>query len=86
MALSHPEIFPQITKEGRRENRPGERVKQMVVVLDPTLSENAQFMASLAAELQELGVNYHVSGDLYPGSVQWRRRVWERTVDESTQV
>ena len=58
----------------------------MVVILDTVLSENAQFMAELAGELQALGVMYRVSHGLFPGSVRWKRSVSERSVTDEAQV
>lgn len=58
----------------------------MVVILDTVLSENAQFMAELAGELQALGVAYRISRDMHPGSVRWKRTVSERSVDDEAQV
>ena len=58
----------------------------MVVILDTVLSENAQFMAEVAGELQALGVMYRVSHDLFPGSVRWKRSVSERSVTDEAQV
>ena len=58
----------------------------MVVILDTVLSENAQFMAELAGELQALGVMYRVSHDLFPGSVRWKRSMSERSVTDEAQV
>lgn len=72
------------SKEGRA---PGERVKQMTVVLEKALVENAEFMTELTTELSALDVGYQVgSDDLYPGSVLWKRRIWERTVDDDARV
>lgn len=66
---------------------PTERVKQMIVVLDKALMENAEFMAELTAELSTLSVAYEVgSADMHPGSVKWKRRHPERTVDENAKV
>ena len=72
-------------KESRKEQRPGERVKQMMVVLDRTLLENAHFMAEFAPSLKELGMEYVVSDD-EPGIVQWKRVVTERTLNHRDQV
>lgn len=58
----------------------------MVVILDTVLSENAQFMAELAGELQALGVMYRVSHGLFPGSVCWKRSMSERSVTDEAQV
>ena len=58
----------------------------MVVILDTVLSENAQFMAELAGELQALGVMYRVNHDLFPGSVCWKRSMSERSVTDEAQV
>ena len=57
-----------------------------MIVLDKALSESAPLMAVLATELNELGVSYRIGSDCEPGSVQWMRKVSERTVDENARV
>ncbi len=94
MRLSHPLVHlsrppspPQASREASKENSPTERVKQMVILLDTVLSENADFMAELTQELREMEVGYRVThGNMPPGSVRWRRRVIERDVDSSAKV
>ena len=77
----------QAAAKTRRENQPAEQMKQMVVLIDTSLSENPEFMEVLARELREVGVEYRVSSGRQPaGSVRWRRKQWERTVDETAQV
>ena len=72
---------------GKETRDPAERVKQMIVVLDKALVENAEFMTELTTELSTLSVGYEVgSTDMHPGSVQWKRRLSERTVDENAKV
>ena len=72
------------SKESRA---PGDRLKQMIVVLDKALVENAEFMTELTTELSSLDVGYQIgSDDLYPGSVLWKRKISERTVDENAKV
>ena len=64
-----------------KENRPGERLKRMVVVLDRTLSENTDFMAGFAASVSSMDVEYRISTNEDPGVVRWRRIVTERGMD-----
>ena len=72
------------SKESRQ---PGDRVKKMIVVLDKALVENAEFMTELTPELSALGVGYQVgSAEMHPGSVQWKRMISERTVNEDAKV
>ena len=72
---------------GKETRDPAERVKQMIMVLDKALVENAEFMTELTMELSTLSVGYEVgSADMHPGSVQWKRRLSERTVDENAKV
>ena len=59
----------------------------MIVLVDTSLSENPDFMEVLVRELREVGVDYRVGSGRQPaGSVRWRRKQWERTVDETAQV
>ena len=76
------------TSDASKETRgPAERVKQMIVVLDRVLVENAELMAELTTELGSLGVEYQVgSSDMHPGSVKWKRKISERSVDEEAKV
>lgn len=72
--------------DGKKEHRPGERVKQMTIVVDTALSEHAGFMAAFTPRVQEMGVGYCVCAHPEPGSVHWVRKVTERTVDDRAQV
>ena len=74
------------TSESSKENSPNERLRQMIVILDTSLSENAELMAELASEMKEAGVEYRVSSEFHPGSVRWRRKVTERCVSEDAEV
>ena len=72
---------------GKEIRDPAERVKQMIVVLEKALVENVEFMTDLTKELSTLSVAYEVGlSDMHPGSVQWKRRLSERTVDENAKV
>lgn len=73
-------------RAGSRENRPGERLKRMVVMLDRTLSENTDFMVGFATSVRSMDVEYRISTREDPGVVRWRRVVTERGVDQNTQV
>ena len=76
------------SSETRKEVRgPAERVKQMIVVLERALVESAEFMTELTTELSALSVGYVVGcDDMPPGSVMWKRKITERTVDEKAKV
>lgn len=58
----------------------------MIIILDTSLSENAELMAELASEMNEAGIEYRVNSEMYPGSVRWRRKVTERSVNENAEV
>eukprot|EP00731_Ephydatia_muelleri_P029299 Em0020g943a len=72
--------------DGKKEHRPGERVKQMTVIMDTTLSEHVSFMAAFTPRMQEMGVGYCLCAHPEPGSVHWVRKVTERAVDDHAQV
>ena len=58
----------------------------MIVLLDISLSENPSFIAELSVQLKDLGVTYRVSNMEPAGSVRWKKKVTERTVDDNAQV
>ena len=58
----------------------------MIVLLDVSLSENPSFIAELSTQLKDLGVTYRVSNMEPSGSVRWKRKVTDRTVDDNAQV
>ena len=58
----------------------------MTVVLDAGLSEHVSFMAAFTPRVQEMGVAYHICALPEPGSVNWERKVTERTVDDYAEV
>lgn len=72
--------------DANKDHRPGERVKQMTVAMDTFLSEHVSFMAAFAPRAQEIGIAYRHCAHPEPGSVQWLRKVTERTVDDHAQV
>ena len=70
----------------KRTLKPADRVKQMTVLLDTAVSENAAIMSELTAQLQEMSVIYRV-GDLQPpGSVRWKRKTLPGEVGDETEV
>ena len=73
-------------KKTSKENRPSERLKQMVVILDSTLSENIEFMEEFGKGLNNMEVGYEISKDNEPGSVRWKRIMKERTLTDSVEV
>lgn len=75
-----------VAKEGNKDNSPAHRLRQIVVVLDSTLSENRDFMSFFATALRSLGVEYRLSTCGEPGVVRWKRLVTERDVSESAKV
>ena len=76
----------EVVKKSRMENRSGERVKQMVVVIDTSLFKNREFKAEFEKGVQSLEVECRVSENIEAGSVKWVRVVKERTVDERAQI
>ena len=74
--------------DSSKESRgPADRVKQMIVVLDRALVESAEIMTELTTELSTLGVAYEVgTNEMPPGSVTWKRKMSERTVDTNAKV
>lgn len=77
----------QASSASHKEDQPAERLKLMVVILDVAISENADFMSCLATEFKELEVEYRISKDeLPPGSILWKRKQSDRSVDENAQV
>ena len=68
-------------KEGQKENRPGERLKRMVVVLDNTLLHNQEFMEAFRTAMETSNVGFRTD-DAEPGFVRWKRVMMERVVDE----
>ena len=55
-------------------SKPCDKHKQMIVLIDTAVSENAAIMSELAPQLLALSVCYRV-GDLDPhGSIRWRRK------------
>lgn len=77
----------QAASASRKEDQPAERLKLMVIILDVAISENADFMSSLASECKEMGVGYRIAKDeLPPGGILWKRKQSDRSVDENAQV
>lgn len=75
-------VIKAAAKEGSRENRPGERLKQMMVVLDSTVFENEEFMEEFELEANALGVQYCSCKENRPGCIRWRRVLTERSVNQ----
>ena len=70
--------------ESRKESRPAERVKQLVLLLGGHLLTDVAMMANLATRLSDLGVNYLPTDS--ENTVLWKRRVTERCVDNDAKV
>lgn len=58
----------------------------MILILDSTLAENADFMEALVEELEESGIEHRVSERGLVGSVRWKRKHCQRTVTADAQV
>ena len=58
----------------------------MIVLLDTSLSEKPSFIAELSTQLKDLGVAYRVKNMDPAGSVRWKRKLTDRTVDDNAQV
>ena len=67
----------------RKESQPAERVKQMIVLLETSLTENAELMASLLTQLQELSIVYKVQVMSPSCAVKWKRRNIIRALNEA---
>ena len=74
--------------KARKESQPAEQLKQIIVLLSASLSENHDFMEYLVRELKEAEVQYRVcpGDEVTGGSVRWRRRQCDRSVDDTAQV
>lgn len=75
----------QATAASRQETKPGERIKQMIVMIGKQLSEDGVIMTTLLTRLQELEVEYRICEDT-PTCVMWKRKVVERSIDDTTKV
>lgn len=76
-----------VTRDSRRDvQRPQDRLKQMILVLDSTLSENRDLMEALVEELEEAGVEYRVGEGGPVGSIRWRRKQKERNVTDDARI
>ncbi len=74
-------------RESNKDQSPGERMKNMAVVLDSTLVENRDFMAEFAPAIHSMKGNFRVSQcDTEPGVVKWVRILTECDVDTSAHV
>lgn len=62
--------------------QPGERVKQMIVVLETSIAENSDLMTALMCQLLELNVQYQVQSMLPCGTVRWKRKTTRRSVTD----
>ena len=78
-------VMKAAAREGQKENRPKERLKRMVVILDSTMLHNTEFMDTFTPAMENLGMSYRTS-DLEPGFVRWKRVMTERSLDEGSQV
>ena len=67
----------------RKESQPAERVKQMIVLLETSLTENAELMASLLTQLQELSIVYKVQAMSPSCAVKWKRKNIIRALNEA---
>ena len=78
----------QVERDSRKETqRPEDRLRQMVMVLDSTLSDNRDLMEAVVEELEEAGVEHRVGDDGVPvGSVTWRRKQRKRNINKDAQV
>lgn len=95
-------VYMQAVAESRKEVRPGERVKQLVLELGKLLISSPDIMAPLVTKLSELEVEYEVvdtsaapplighapltTGTNDDNVVLWKRCVTERNVDSNAKV
>ncbi|XP_019852996.1 PREDICTED: uncharacterized protein LOC100634841 isoform X1 [Amphimedon queenslandica] len=75
-------MVSQAETEGRKETRPGHRVKQMIVQLETSITECPKLMKSLLEQLEELEVQYKVEPSLPQHCVMWKRKSTTRCLDQ----
>ena len=75
-----------VLKATDQENRPGERVKNMVVHLDSRLSQRTEMMVHLLTELKQLNIDHLMELSDVPNLVRWRRKLTNRTINDDATV
>ena len=76
----------QVLKAADQENRPGERVKNMVVHLDSCLTKRADMMEKLLVEFEQLNIDHLVESSHVPNLVWWHRKLTNRTINDDATV
>jgi hypothetical protein len=77
-------VMKAAAKEGQKENRPKERLKRMVVILNDTLLHNSDFMDAFILAMGAAEMTFRTS-DSEPGFVRWKRVTTERSLDGDSQ-
>ena len=75
-----------VLKATDQENRPVERVKNMVVHLDNCLSRRTEMMKRLLAEFEQLSIDHLVESSDVPNLVRWHRKLTNRTINDDATV
>lgn len=75
-----------VLKAADQENRPGERIKNMVVHLDDNLSKRTEMMKKLLAEFELLGIDHVMESNRVPNLVRWHRKLTNRTINDDATV
>lgn len=75
-----------VLKAADQENRPGERIKNMVVHLDDNLSKRTEMMKKLLAEFEQLGIDHVMESNRVPNLVRWHRKLTNRTINDDATV
>ena len=79
-------LVVKVLKATDQENRPGERVKNMVVHLDSRLSQRTEMMIQLLTELKQLNVEHVMESSDVPNLVRWHRKLTNRTINDDATV
>ena len=79
-------LHGKVLKATDQENKPGERVKNMVVHLDNCLSRRTEMMMKLLAEFEQLNVDHLMESSDLPNLVRWHRKLTNRTINDDATV
>lgn len=75
-----------VLKATDEENKPGERLKNMVVHLDNCLSRRTEMMKKLLAEFEQLKIDHLLETSDVPNLVRWHRKLTSRTISDDATV
>ena len=75
-----------VLKATDQENKPEERLKNMVVHLDNCLSRRTEMMKKLLAEFEQLEIDHLIESSDVPNLVRWHRKLTSRTISDDATV